>query len=76
VLLSPTACVKDRLAAYYHWGDMQCLEQTLLVVRTADVDLREIRRWSGAEGKALEFDAIRKRLLGAQRDRMRSQKGT
>ena len=28
-LLSPTECVKDRLAAYYHWQDRQCLEQAL-----------------------------------------------
>ena len=75
-IISPTDCVKDRLAAYYHWGDMQCLEQSLLVVRNADVDLREIRRWSRAEGKATEFEAIRKRLFGAQRDRMRSREAT
>ena len=25
--LSPTDSVKDRLAAFYHWGDRQSLEQ-------------------------------------------------
>lgn len=25
-LISPTECIKDRLAAYYHWGDRQRLE--------------------------------------------------
>jgi len=30
-LISPTDCLKDRLAAYYHWGDRQCLEQAVLV---------------------------------------------
>ena len=29
-LLSPTDCVKDRLAAYYHWNDRQSLEQAIL----------------------------------------------
>jgi len=28
--LPPTVCVKDRLAAYFHWNDQQCLEQALL----------------------------------------------
>jgi hypothetical protein len=30
-LLSPTDCVKDRLAAYFHWNDKQALEQAVLV---------------------------------------------
>lgn len=25
-VISPTECVKDRLAAYFHWGDFQCKE--------------------------------------------------
>ena len=32
-LLSPTDCVKDRLAAFFHWNDRQALEQALLVAR-------------------------------------------
>jgi hypothetical protein len=67
VLLSPTDCVKDRLAAYYHWGDKQCLEQALLVTESAAVDLRSIRRWSSSEGKLSEFETIRKQLLAARR---------
>jgi len=26
-IISPTECVKDRLCAYYHWKDLQSLEQ-------------------------------------------------
>ncbi len=69
VLLSPTDCVKDRLAAYYHWGDRQCLEQALLVTENTAVNLRNIRRWSAGEGKLPEFEKIRKKLLEAQRRR-------
>lgn len=29
--LSPTDCIKDRLAAFFHWNDRQCFEQALLV---------------------------------------------
>ncbi|HDT12883.1 MAG TPA: hypothetical protein ENO03_00850 [Candidatus Aminicenantes bacterium] len=49
-LLSPTDCVKDRLAAYYHWDDRPSLEQAILVCLNEDVDLREIRRWTQVEG--------------------------
>jgi hypothetical protein len=64
-LLSPTDCVKDRLAAYYHWNDPQSLEQALLVAEGNKIDLKEIRRWSGVESKATEFESIRKRLSEA-----------
>jgi hypothetical protein len=66
-LLSPTDCVKDRLVAYYHWSDPQCLEQALLVAEAERVHLKEIQRWSAAENKAAEFERIRKRLSGAAR---------
>lgn len=59
-LLSPTDCVKDRLAAYYHWNDKQSLEQALLVYRDNPVDLTEVERWSKneeMERKFLEFRA-------------------
>ena len=69
VLLSPTDCVKDRLAAYYHWGDKQCLEQALLVTQNAAVDIRDIRRWSAGEGKLAEFERIRSKFLEARRKR-------
>ncbi|MBU0501792.1 MAG: hypothetical protein KJ811_00920, partial [Candidatus Margulisbacteria bacterium] len=32
-LLCPTDCVKDRLAAYYHWNDPQSLEQAIMVAK-------------------------------------------
>jgi hypothetical protein len=61
-LLSPTDCVKDRLAAYYHWNDRQSLQQAILVAQTCDIDLDEIERWSIKEGKSREFADIRDRL--------------
>jgi hypothetical protein len=66
-LLSPTDCVKDRLAGYYPWGDRQCLEQALLVAESNDIDLAEIERWSRHEGKADEFVPILPQLQEAQR---------
>lgn len=64
-LLSPTDCVKDRLAAYFHWNDRQALEQALLVAKTQRVNLEEIQRWSKAEGASEKFAVFRDRLGSA-----------
>jgi hypothetical protein len=59
-LLSPTDCVKDRLSAFYHWGDRQCLQQAVWVAQMKPIDWVEIKRWSrqeGAEEKFVEFRA-------------------
>ena len=48
-LLSPTDCVKDRLAAFYHWDDPQSLNQALMVAKRRHIDLKEIKRWSKVE---------------------------
>ncbi len=61
-IISPTDCVKDRLAAYYHWGDQQSLEQAVLVARDNRINLEEIERWSTLEDKLPVFQAIRDRL--------------
>ena len=63
-IISPTDCVKDRLAAYYHWDDLQCLEQAVLVAQANKIDLAEIERWSAGEGKLDEFRRIRDQLIG------------
>lgn len=68
-LLSPTDCIKDRLAAFYHWNDRQCLSQALLVAEVRKIDLKEIERWSAAEKKSSEFQAIRGELVKASRKR-------
>ena len=62
-VISPTDCVKDRLAAYYHWGDQQALLQASLVADQHRVKIDEIRNWSLAEGKLEEFEKIKNRLV-------------
>ena len=61
-LLSPTDCVKDRLAAFYHWNDRQSLEQAILVAQAQPVDVADVRRWSAHEGMADRFGAFLTRL--------------
>lgn len=49
-LLKPTDCVKDRLASFIHWNDLQALEQALLVAKEHKIDLKEIVNWANEEG--------------------------
>ena len=61
-LISPTDCVKDRLAAFYHWDDRQSLEQALLVARVQKIDLPEVQRWSEREGQLSKFETFFREL--------------
>jgi hypothetical protein len=61
-LLSVTDCVKDRLAAYYHWNDRQCLEQAVLVCQDNQVDFKEVERWSKNEGMIGKYKTFKEHL--------------
>lgn len=61
-VLTATQCVKDRLAAFYHWRDAQSLEQAVLVARSRRISMKELARWSAAEGHSEGFEEIRRRL--------------
>jgi hypothetical protein len=63
-ILTPTDCVLDRLAWYFHAKDEQGLEQAVAVAAANDVDLERIQRWSTRERKAGEFERFRARLRG------------
>lgn len=62
LLLTPTDCVKDRLAAYYHWADTQSLKQAVMVARKQEVDLKEIKEWSEKESSLEKFEKFVKFL--------------
>jgi len=68
-LISPTDCIKDRLAAYYHWGDRQALAQAVLVAAHQRFDMEEVTRWSRAEGHARAFRTFRDSLPSRPRSR-------
>jgi hypothetical protein len=61
-LLAPTECVMDRLAGYYHWDDLQCLDQAVAVARRHEVDLARIEAWSEHEASQRKFAVFRERL--------------
>ena len=67
-LLSPTDCVKDRLAAFFHWDDREALAQAVLVARAQPVELDEVRRWSRAEGSAARFEEFLRELGRGRRE--------
>lgn len=54
-VISAIDSVKDRLAAYYHWGDQQSLHQAVLISRVQKIDLDELKLWSENEDKGEEF---------------------
>ena len=53
-LLTPTDCVKDCLAAFYHWNDRQGLDQAVWVAQAQSVNLENVKHWSKLERK-LDF---------------------
>ena len=62
-LLTPTDCVKDRLAAFFHWNDEQAFEQALLVCANNTIDLKDVKQWAKNEG----FEKKMKLFLITQR---------
>jgi len=69
VLLSPTDCVKDRLTHFYYYQDRQGCEQAALVCLAQRVNMREVGRWSRAEGQASGFAEFRRALSRRRRAR-------
>lgn len=64
LLLSPTDCIKDRLAAFYHWNDRQCLQQAVWVAQERQVDWDDLERWSRQEGALDKFAEFRRKFEG------------
>ncbi|MBU4485155.1 hypothetical protein KKA47_07035 [bacterium] len=63
-ILRPVDCVKDRLAAFYHWGDRQALEQAIMVASKNKVSIKEVKKWSINEGSLDKFEIFHN-LLGS-----------
>ena len=49
-MLTPTDCVKDRLAAYLHWKDRQALQQAAMVASAQTISWSALHQWAGREG--------------------------
>ncbi len=62
LILTPTQCVMDRLASYFHWNDRQCLDQALMVANEHEINLKEIRKWSIEEDSLKKFKEFEDKL--------------
>ncbi len=49
-VITPTLCVMDRLAAYWHWNDRQSWDQAVMVAKCQDVDYDELIAYAKEEG--------------------------
>lgn len=49
-VITPTQCVMDRLAAYWHWNDRQSWDQAVMVARRRKVDYRALTAFAHDEG--------------------------
>ena len=65
-LLTPTDCVKDRLAAFYHWDDRQSLEQAVWVAQAHHIEWEKVERWSLQEGAIDKFRRFRSLVESGQ----------
>ena len=63
-LLSPTDCVKDRLAGYIHWASRANFDQAALICRrqAVRVDLAAVRSWCETEGANAVYDELIRHL--------------
>lgn len=61
-LLTPTDCVRHRLATYYRWGDAQALEEAVKVALRHKIDLDLIKRWSEWEWASDRFGEFMREL--------------
>jgi hypothetical protein len=64
-LLTPTDCVKDRLANYYYFGDKQCLEQALLVAKAHPINISSLESWHKNEGQTKKLLIFLEKLKDA-----------
>jgi hypothetical protein len=75
-MLSATDSCRDRLAAFYHWGDRQSLTVAAWIAARHRVGMTALRRWSAAEDAADRFrefvaekTRIQRRLVEIRRPR-------
>jgi hypothetical protein len=63
-IITPTDCVRDRLAHYFFWNDRTALQAAVDVARAqrTTVDLESVRRWSARESESAKFKDFLNRL--------------
>ena len=60
-LLTPTDCVKDRLAAYFFWNDQQSLHQAIIVSKANKINFPDIKKWAEKQDEMEKYKEFVKR---------------
>jgi len=55
-MYSPTQCVMDRLAAWFHWNDRRSLIHALWVCEKHPINLDKVKRWAVKEGESEKLE--------------------
>lgn len=61
-LFSPTQCVMDRLAWFYHNNDRQCLDQAVMVAKDHEINMTKAKAWSQNEKSMEKFQIFLERI--------------
>lgn len=63
-LLSPTDCVKDRMASFIHWKSKDAFNQALLVCKAqaGKINMRDLAEWCDGEGASSAFKELASHL--------------
>jgi hypothetical protein len=61
-ILTPTLCVMDRLAGFYHWNDRQSLDQALMVAKRHPIDFKRVKLWTTKENQQKKYQDFLDRL--------------
>lgn len=68
-LLTPTQCVMDRLAAYFHWNDLQSLDQAVMVALNRKISFSKVVAWAKREGASEKLRKFREELARQKRSK-------
>jgi hypothetical protein len=55
-MYSPTQCVMDRLAAWFHWNDRRSLIHALWVCEKHPINISKIKKWAANEGETAKLE--------------------
>lgn len=61
-LLSPTQSVMDRLASYFHWDDLQCLDQAVWIAQDQEIKIEKVKNWAKKEGEENKFKIFLRKI--------------
>lgn len=61
-ILSPTDCIKDRLASYIYFKSQEGLEQALLVAKYQPFKMAEIKNWCKRENAEFAYEDFKQKL--------------